>query len=46
MVHKLILAAIAGNQPDEAQRHLRNHLSGTLGYLEEIRADFPEYLSD
>jgi DNA-binding GntR family transcriptional regulator len=44
--HKLIVAAIEGNQPDEAQRHLRNHLSGTLGYLTEIRARFPEYLSD
>jgi DNA-binding GntR family transcriptional regulator len=44
--HKLIVAAIGASQPDEAQRHLRKHLSGTLGYLAEIRARFPEYLSD
>jgi GntR family transcriptional regulator, rspAB operon transcriptional repressor len=44
--HKLIVTAIADNKPDEAQHHLRNHLSGTLGYLAEIRARFPEYLSD
>jgi GntR family transcriptional regulator, rspAB operon transcriptional repressor len=44
--HKLIVAAISANRPDEAQRHLRQHLSGTLGYLAEIRARFPEYLSE
>jgi DNA-binding GntR family transcriptional regulator len=44
--HKLIVTAIAAKQPDQAQRHLREHLSGTLGYLAEIRARFPEYLSD
>jgi len=44
--HKLIVAAISANQPDEAQRHLCQHLSGTLGYLAEIRARFPEYLSE
>jgi DNA-binding GntR family transcriptional regulator len=44
--HKLIVAAIGANQPDDAQRHLRQHLSGTLGYLAEIRARFPEYLSE
>jgi DNA-binding GntR family transcriptional regulator len=44
--HKLIVTAIGSNQPDDAQRHLRKHLSGTLGYLAEIRARFPEYLSE
>jgi DNA-binding GntR family transcriptional regulator len=44
--HKLIVTAINANQPDDAQRHLRQHLSGTLGYLAEIRARFPEYLSE
>jgi len=44
--HRLIVKAIAANQPDDAQRHLRKHLSGTLGYLAEIRARFPEYLSE
>jgi DNA-binding GntR family transcriptional regulator len=44
--HKLIVTAIGAHEPDDAQRHLRKHLSGTLGYLAEIRARFPEYLSD
>jgi DNA-binding GntR family transcriptional regulator len=44
--HKLIVTAISSSQPDDAQRHLRKHLSGTLGYLAEIRARFPEYLSE
>ena len=43
--HKLIVKAVAAGEPEEAQRHLRKHLSGTLGYLDEIRARFPEYLS-
>jgi len=44
--HRLIVKAISAKQPDDAQRHLRKHLSGTLGYLAEIRARFPEYLSE
>jgi DNA-binding GntR family transcriptional regulator len=44
--HKLIVTAIGSNEPEDAQRHLRKHLSGTLGYLGEIRARFPEYLSE
>lgn len=44
--HKLIAIAIGTGEPDNAQQHLRKHLSGTLGYLDEIRAGFPEYLSD
>jgi DNA-binding GntR family transcriptional regulator len=44
--HKLIVTAIGASRPDDAQRHLRKHLSGTLGYLTEIRARFPEYLSE
>jgi DNA-binding GntR family transcriptional regulator len=44
--HKLIVTAIGANEPDEAQRHLRKHLSGTLRYLGEIRARFPECLSE
>jgi DNA-binding GntR family transcriptional regulator len=44
--HRLIVKAIGANRPDDAQRHLRKHLSGTLGYLAEIRARFPEYLSE
>lgn len=44
-LHKSIVAAIDAGEPDEAQRHLRRHLSGTLGYLGEIRTRYPEYLN-
>jgi DNA-binding GntR family transcriptional regulator len=44
--HKLIVKAIADGRPDEAQGHLRTHLSGTLSELDRIRARYPEYLSD
>lgn len=43
--HRMIVKAIEAGEPDAAQRHLRKHLSGTLGYLEQIRARYPEYLS-
>jgi DNA-binding GntR family transcriptional regulator len=44
--HRLIVKAIADGKPDEAQKHLRTHLSGTLSELARIRARYPEYLSD
>ncbi len=44
--HKLITKAIGAGEPDEAQSHLRTHLSGTLSDLAQIRARYPEYLSD
>src|SRR5882724_6780021 len=44
--HKLIAKAIAGGEPEEAQKHLRTHLSGTLSELAQIRAQHPEYLSN
>jgi DNA-binding GntR family transcriptional regulator len=44
--HKLIAKAIATGQPDEAQKHLRAHLSGTLRDVDQIRTRYPEYLSD
>ena len=44
--HKLIVKAIADGNPAEAQKHLRTHLSGTLSELAQIRARYPEYLSD
>jgi len=44
--HKLIAKAVGAGNPDEAQKHLRTHLSGTLSELAQIRARYPEYLSD
>ncbi len=44
--HKLIAKAIDAGEPDEAQKHLRTHLSGTLSELAQIRARYPEYLSN
>ncbi len=44
--HKLIARAIEAGEPDEAQKHVRKHLSGTLSELEQIRARYPEYLSN
>jgi DNA-binding GntR family transcriptional regulator len=44
--HRLIAKAIGAGEPDQAQQHLRAHLSGTLSDLETIRTLHPEYLSD
>ena len=44
--HRLIAKAIGAGEPDAAQNHLRTHLSGTLSDLTQIRARYPEYLSD
>jgi DNA-binding GntR family transcriptional regulator len=44
--HRLIAKAIGAGDGDDAQRHLRTHLSGTLSYIDTIRARYPEYLSD
>jgi GntR family transcriptional regulator, rspAB operon transcriptional repressor len=42
--HKLIVQAIADGEPDKAQQHLRDHLSGTLSHVDEIRAKYPGYV--
>ena len=44
--HKLIVKAIAGGEPEEAQKHLRTHLSGKLSELAQIRTQHPEYVDD
>lgn len=44
--HRLIARSIGAGEPDEAQKHLRAHLSGTLRDIDKIRARYPEYLSD
>jgi DNA-binding GntR family transcriptional regulator len=45
-LHKLIVKAIDAGKADEAQARLRKHLSGTLGYLDQIRSQYPQYLQD
>jgi len=43
--HRAILAAIAAGAPEQAQARLREHLSGTLAHVGEIRAAHPDYFS-
>ncbi len=42
--HTAIIEAIAAGEPARAEAALREHLSGTLANVEEIRARFGEYL--
>jgi DNA-binding GntR family transcriptional regulator len=42
--HKLIVRSIADGKPDDAQHHLRDHLSGTLSHVDEIRTKYPGYI--
>src|SRR6478735_481569 len=44
--HKRSARAIGAGDPDEAQTHVRTHLSGTLSERARIRARYAEYLSD
>ena len=44
--HRLIAQAIGEGKPDEAQTHLRTHLSGTLGALAAIRGRYSDYLKE
>ncbi|MES2149913.1 MAG: GntR family transcriptional regulator [Pseudomonadota bacterium] len=44
--HREIVAAIAKGDPALAQLCVRQHLSGTLAHLDDIRARYPEYLLD
>ena len=43
--YEAIVDAIAAARPDEAQAHLREHLTGTLSDLATIRSRWPDYLS-
>lgn len=43
--HRKIVDAIAAGDADAAQGALREHLSGTLSKIDEIRARHPEYLT-
>ena len=42
--HKRIVEAIAAGQPEAARERVREHLSGTLGQVERIRAEHPDYV--
>ncbi|WP_088343161.1 MULTISPECIES: GntR family transcriptional regulator [Rhodomicrobium] len=42
--HQRILAAIISGNAVEAQDHLRDHLSGTLAHVAQIRAAYPAYI--
>ena len=44
--HAQIVAAIAAGDSALAQKKVRQHLSGTLAHLDDIRARHPEYLLD
>lgn len=43
--HTLIFEAMTRGDADAAQQHLRSHLSGTLEYIGQIRADHPQYFT-
>jgi DNA-binding GntR family transcriptional regulator len=42
--HKRIVEAIASGQPEVARERVREHLSGTLGQVDRIRAEHPDYV--
>jgi DNA-binding GntR family transcriptional regulator len=42
--HKRIVDAIAAGHAEEARQRVREHLSGTLGQLEQIRAAHPDFV--
>jgi DNA-binding GntR family transcriptional regulator len=42
--HRLIVQAIGDGKPIEAQQYLRDHLSGTLSHVDDIRAKYPNYI--
>ena len=44
--HRAIVAGIASGDAAAAQDALRTHLSGTLSAVEEIRAQYPDYVVD
>lgn len=43
--HRRILDAIAQHDPEAAQARLREHLSGTLGQIDEICRRYPDYVA-
>lgn len=43
--HRRIAQAIAARDPQAAQAHLREHLSGTLSQIDEICGRYPDYVA-
>lgn len=41
--HETIIAALANRDPDAAESAVRTHLGKSLGIVDEIRAQFPDY---
>jgi DNA-binding GntR family transcriptional regulator len=41
--HAALAEAVIAGQPDAAERHLRQHLSGTFAEIDRIRAEAPGY---
>lgn len=44
--HTAIVDAIAAGRAEDAQRHLRNHLSQSLDFVEALKASHPEYFRE
>lgn len=42
--HKRIVEAIAAGDVEQAREQAREHLSGTLGQIEQIRRQYPDYV--
>lgn len=42
--HKQIVEAIEAASPEMARERVREHLSGTLGHIDQIRAEHPDYV--
>ena len=42
--HKRIVEAIAAGDAGQARERVREHLSGTLGQVEQIRSKYPDYV--
>jgi GntR family transcriptional regulator, rspAB operon transcriptional repressor len=43
--HKRMVEAIAAGDAEQARERVREHLSGTLGQVEQIRAAHPDYIA-
>jgi len=44
--HRQIIDAIANGNPEEAQRCVETHLSGTLTWIDSVREEFPDYVTN